>query len=138
MPSYRLDWKGPQVRELVVAAVKDGLAEFGLRHETEAKRGLQPGRGVLTGTLRRSLHAAGTAYDFAGDDVKPSENTPERGGQTADLAEQDGKITVVVGSGMVYARRIEELYAYLQNSHNQVLPQLMPSIERAAAGRGLK
>lgn len=132
-----LKWNGAETREQVVAAVVDGLQEFGLKHETAAKAQLEPGHGVLSGTLRRSIHSAGPEYDFAGDDTTPAADTPERGGQAADLHEEGGKVTVVVGSGMVYALKIEELYGYLQTGHDQVLPQLIPTIEKHAAARGL-
>lgn len=134
---YRLDWRGAQVRAQVVAAVTDGLAEFGLRHETEAKRELTPGRGVLTGTLRRSIHSAGVSYNFAGDDVTPTPGSPERGGQMAAIAESGGKVAVVTGSGMRYARTIEERYAYLKNSYTRVLPQLPAVLEKHGRLKGL-
>ena len=133
-----LNWKGAETRAKVVAAIVSGLGEFGLKHETAAKGQLQPGHGVLTGTLRRSIHSAATQYDFAGDDLPPTTTSPDRGGQEVVLQEEGGRVTVVVGSGMIYARKMEELYGYMQNSHNQILPQLIPTIEKHAAAKGLK
>jgi hypothetical protein len=137
MPNYRLEWKGAQTRAQVVEAIKSGLGEFGLKHETEAKRELQPGHGVLTGTLRRSIHSAADSYDFAGDDVPPTTSSPDRGGNEVIPQESGGRVVVVVGSGMIYARKMEELYAYMQNSHNRVLPELIPTIQKHAAIKGL-
>lgn len=134
---YRLDWKGAKCKEQVVGAVKVGLGRFGLVHETEAKRELGPGHGVLSGTLRRSIHSAKPAYNFGGDDVPPSSGSPERGGAAA--AEVVGaKVIVSVGSGMVYARAIEEMYGYVQKGHERALPQLNGLLEQAASEAGLK
>lgn len=133
---YKLDWRGAQCKAQVTGAIRVGLSRFGLVHETEAKRELSPGRGVLTGTLRRSTHAAAPSYDFGSDDVTPSRDTPERGGNA--VAEVVGtSVIVVVGSGMRYAKRIEELYAYVQKGHERALPQLEGLLNAAAREAGL-
>lgn len=135
--TFQLDWKGAEVRSEVVAAIGSGLQEFGLRHETEAKRELYPDHGVVTGTLRRSIHSAGPFYDFSGDDVASAPSSPERGGQGAELEEADGRIAVVVGSGMRYALRIQHLYGYITKSHERVFPDLPEILNKHAGQRGL-
>lgn len=133
---YKLDWKGVQCRAQVVGAVKVGLGRFGLVHETEAKRELGPGHGVLTGTLRRSVHSAAPSYDFSGDDTKASSSSPERGGN-AGAEVVSTSVIVAVGSGMRYAKRIEEMYGYIQKGHERARPQLDGLIEQAAREAGL-
>lgn len=133
-----LKWMGNQVRSDVIAAIIDGVTEFGLTHETEAKRELTPGHGLLTGTLRRSIHAAGPDYPFAGDDVKPKQGSPDRSGQGMDIKEKNGRVAVTVGSGMIYARKIEELYGYISGSHRRVIGRLEGIIKKHARARGLK
>lgn len=133
----KLEWKGAQFRGQVVDAIAAGLTEFGIRHESEAKRQLVPGQGVLTGTLRRSIHAAGPSYNFAADDVAPAPGTPERAGTGGEAEEIGGSVVISVGSGMSYARKIEELYYYLTDSFWIVEPQLLPTLEKHARERGL-
>jgi hypothetical protein len=132
-----LIWKGTQVYEDVAAALVDGITEFGLTHETEAKRELLPGRGVLTGTLRRSIHAASPDYQFGDDDLPPTPSSPERGGQGLDVQPQKDRIAVTVGSGMAYARYIKQLYGYITQSHGRVIDKLPGIIRKHAARRGL-
>lgn len=133
---YKLDWKGVQCKAQVVGAVKVGLGRFGLVHEREVKRELRAGQGVLTGTLRRSVHSADPSYDFPGDDVAPSNSTPERGGNAA-AAIVGNKVITSVGSGMVYAHYIEQIYGYIQKGHERALPELNELLEQAASEAGL-
>lgn len=122
-------------RRLAAAA-----GEIGLRVEAEAKRELQPGHGVETGTLRRSIHAAEPGYAFAGDDVAPSDSSPERGGGEV-AGERDGdKIMVAVGSGLVYALAVHqghgsfEGYHYLTNAVEKVRPKADAIVRKHMAG----
>lgn len=135
--THKLNWNGPALRAQVVEAVVLGVTRFGLHHETLAKGKLVKGRGKVTATLQRSIHAADPSYNFAGDDVPPSTSSPERGGKEANISEVDGKVAVAVGSGLVYARRIENLYGYMEESHAEALPQLPVLIEQAAQEKGL-
>lgn len=130
---YRLNWRGAQIVSTVIAAVEGGVTEFGLVHETEAKRELYPGHGKLTGTLQRSIHSAGAGYDWGGDSVS---NGPERGG-SGRASVQGSRISTVVGTGMKYGRRIEDLYGYMQRSHERVLPRLPDILNKHATRRGL-
>lgn len=125
------------LRADVVAAVADGLSEMGMTHERLAKSRLRKGRGVVTGTLRRSIHAADVNYDFSSDNVIPSAASPERGGRVAEPTESSGTLTISVGSGLVYARRIDDLYGYLTGTHKQAAAELPAAIEKHAKRRGL-
>lgn len=129
-------WMGDQVEQDCIAAIIAAVREFGLTHETEAKRELTPGRGVLTGTLRRSIHAAAPDYGFGNDDVTPASSSPERSGHGLDIQERNGRVAVVVGSGMSYARRIEELYGYIVGSHNRVIGRLPGILRKHTVARG--
>jgi len=137
MSEIRLEWNGDEVYRKVVNALEGALTEFGLVHEGGAKRALKPGRGVLTGTLRRSIHAASPDYNFASDDVKPGPGTPERGG-TGGGAKTDGNIIrIVVGSGLHYARPVEERYGMIAGSHNAAVQRLPGIITKHAKRSGL-
>lgn len=133
MPT-KLIWNGEVVKAQVVGAIVDGLTEFGLTHEREAKRELYPGHGKLTGTLQRSVHAAAPSYQFAVDDVPDG---PERSGQGLSVKRDGDKVSVMVGSGMRYARRIEQMYGYIANSHARVAGQIAGIMNKHAARRGL-
>ncbi len=100
-----LKWNGNEVRRDALKGVSAAMTEFGLRCETAAKSRLQPGHGVITGTLRRSIHSAVPGYSWQGDNVA---NGPERGGQEAEPVEKNGKLTLELGSGMEYALAIHQ------------------------------
>lgn len=135
--THKLNWNGPALRGQVVEAIVGGVQEFGLTHETKAKSKLRKGRGVLTGTLRRSIHAGALDYNYAEDEYPPSNQTPEQGGQMPDVAERDGVVGVAVGSGQPYARKIEALYAYMAESHAEALTELPGILEKHVAKAGL-
>lgn len=132
-----LKWLGDELTEDIEAALKDGLTEFGLTHETAAKGQLAPGHGVLTGTLRRSIHSAYPTYNYAADDVPPSNGSPERSGRGGGAGVFKTKASIVVGSGMRYARKIEDMYGYIQQGHDQVIGKLPDILNKHAAKRGL-
>lgn len=120
-----------------------GLTEFGLRCETAAKRRLQPGHGVKTGTLRRSIHTASPGYNWEGDNVTPANGTPERGNREATPAEKSGKLTLELGSGMEYAMAVHqghgsfEGYHYLTEAVEEQKPKLT-GILKGHAGAKLR
>lgn len=66
------------------------------------------GRGLRTGTLRRSIHLATPGYPWPTDHVEVSERTPERGGQAERPAVEGTTLRIELGSGMKYARRIHQ------------------------------
>ncbi len=133
MADYRLKWRGDQVIEEVEKNLAEAMTEIGLRVEGEGKKQLFKGHGVVTGTLRRSIHTATPGYNWSSDDVTPSPSTPERGGQAAPPAKKNGKLTIQVGSGLKYALWIEighhafSGYHYLTNGLAKVKP-LIPGI----------
>lgn len=104
---YRLDWLGDVVYEDAMRLLSEAWGQVGLAVEGEAKKELYKGHGVVTGTLRRSIHTAKPGYSWSGDNVEPTPNTPERGGKQV-VAENNGtEVRLEVGSGMNYAAAIE-------------------------------
>lgn len=112
-----LDWRGDEVKRQVMMNASKAIGEFAFEVEGEAKRELRRGHGVESGTLRRSIHTATVGYDWAGDDVEPSAGTPERGGSQVDAEESSGRLTVQVGSGMVYALAVHQGHHSFQGYH---------------------
>lgn len=130
-----LKWHGNLVLEEVKVGCVDALNEFGLRLELPSKRPLQYGRGLLTGTYRRSLHADSPNYSFQDDDVKPSSSSPERGGKTGATVTGKYTISIVYGSGLRYAIFVENRYGTIKNAHNQEWPKLAKLIEKHTKNR---
>ncbi len=134
--SVRFDWRGEDVERRVKRGVAEGLMEFGLRSETGAKRRLQPGHGVITGTLRRSIHCATPGYSWAGDNVVPDDSTPERGGEEAEPAEVNGNLILQLGSGLEYAMAVHqghgsfEGYHYITEAVAEQKPRLSEILKR--------
>lgn len=132
----RLNWRGDEVGKDVLKGVASGLAEFGLRAETASKRRLQPGHGVKTGTLRRSIHCATPGYSWDSDNVEPAPDTMERGGQPAEPRKQSGKLTLEIGSGMEYAMAVHqghgsfEGYHYITEAVKEIKPKLPAILKR--------
>jgi hypothetical protein len=123
-----LIWNGDAVEAEVVKRLSDALAEIGLRIEAEAKQQLWKGHGVLTGTLRRSIHATEPNYNFPADNVKASGDSPERGGKEPEPKQQGSILWVAIGSGLVYAMAVHQGhggfsgYHYLTNALEKVKP----------------
>uniref|UniRef100_A0A6H1ZEQ8 Tail protein n=2 Tax=viral metagenome TaxID=1070528 RepID=A0A6H1ZEQ8_9ZZZZ len=122
--------------EVVQTNVAEALGEFGLRVEGHAKRELQKGHGVLTGTLRRSIHTAGPDYSWSGDDVEPSPSAPERGGVLAKAVKTAVGLVVQVGSGLRYALAVHQGhgsfkgYHYLRKGLNKAKKELPEVLKR--------
>jgi hypothetical protein len=114
---YSLNWKGDEVKRQVIENSAKAMSEFGLRVEAESKKQLKRGHGVMTGTLRRSIHSAQPGYDWAGDDVEPSKGTSELGGQQVSLEPDGDQVTVEVGSGLVYAMAVHQGHDYWTGYH---------------------
>lgn len=104
---YKLTWNSQQVQKDFIDAVAEGWVDVALTVEKNAKAELYKGHGVITGTLRRSIHIAQAGYDWAGDNTKSESGTPERGNKRVAAILQNGKLLLQVGSGMVYALWIE-------------------------------
>lgn len=60
----KLTWRGDQVLDKTLTNVGRALTEFGLRVEASAKDQLYKGHGVITGTLRRSIHCATPGFNW--------------------------------------------------------------------------
>ena len=127
-----LIWKGDEVLKTTQENAAKIISEFALTVEGEAKKELRRGHGVLTGTLRRSIHTALPGYDWGGDDVEPSAGAIERGGDAV-MPEAGNQLTVEVGSGLVYAMAVHQGhhnftgYHYLTNGLKKAQGKL-PSI----------
>jgi len=100
-----LKWRGPEVLKAVESNIAKAIGEYALRVEGHAKRQLRKGHGVLTGTLRRSIHTAQNDYNWSGDQA---EDGPERGGKLIEGVKKGKGITIQVGSGLVYAMAIHQ------------------------------
>jgi len=103
-----LDWRGDDVKRLVKENVARAMAEFALTAEAESKKELGRGHGVITGTLRRSIHAALPGYDWGSDDVEPGAGSPEQGGSEVLPDVSSDQLTVAIGSGLKYAMAVHQ------------------------------
>ena len=135
---YTLKWRGDEVVDDVLNAMAGALGEIGLRVEGAAKQELRPGHGVLTGTLRRSIHTARPDYVWFHDDMEPSKGSPELGGRKVEAAMRSGKLTVAVGSGLHYAIFVHQGhdsfsgYHYLTSAVDKVRAKVPGIVERYA------
>lgn len=147
-----LNWKGATVNAEIERRLKGAVAEIALRIEAKAKTKLQPsqqvngrfvkggGRGLRTGTLRRSIHAAKPTYNYGGDNVTAAAGTPERGGQEP-MPERDGKrLMAAVGSGLGYAVYVHQAHynpavqGFITRSAEEVMPDALRIVRRHVAG----
>ncbi len=157
---YRLIWRGDEVVQQKREQTAKALAEIGLRVEGEAKKELYKGHGVLTGTLRRSIHTATPGYNWGGDNASllaakqeragyhpemglegiKKAVIPELGGQLAMPFFDRDSFVIQVGSGLEYAIFVHqghhtfEGYHFITNGLARVRP-LVPGIVRKHAGR---
>lgn len=119
-----VDWRGPTVLTGWKKNLADGLGEIGLRVEAAAKRQLYKGHGVITGTLRRSIHCAPPGYGWAAE---------AKGGGGSEGVHVPGvpvgdKLVVSVGTGLEYAKPVHDGhgsfggYHYMTNGVEIVKP----------------
>lgn len=111
------NWRGEQIKKLVASNVSKAMGEFGLRVEGHSKRQLKKGQGVITGTLRRSIHLAPPGYAWSKDDTTPSTSSPELGGQKMDATIEKSQITIQVGSGLRYALPVHQGHHWFIGYH---------------------
>ena len=136
---FRLTWKGTATKAQAVRAVVAGLNEFHIGAEAPIKAVLYfPGHGVLTGTLRRSIHAAAPSYNFGSDDVLPTSSSPERGGTGGGPEVQGDMVVGTIGSGLSYAAQIHDMFQYITRGYENHQHELLPAIEKHAERQGLK
>jgi len=147
-----LNWEGAAVNAEIEQRLKGAVAEIALRIEAKAKTKLQPsqqvkgrfvkggGRGLRTGTLRRSIHADKPSGNFGSDNVAAGAGTPERGGQEP-TPERDGtRLMAAVGSGLGYAMYVHqghynpEVQGFITRSAEEVMPQALSIVRRHVAG----
>lgn len=125
-----------RLKDDAVDRLRRAVEEIDLRIEAEAKRQLYPGHGVVTGTLRRSIHAAEPTYSWRMDNVKPDAHTPEMGGREFRAEVTKIRITGCVGSGLEYAMAVHqghhsfEGYHYLTRALEIVRPSIRDIIKR--------
>ena len=105
-------WRGMEVTQAVAKKVAMALGEFGLTAEGHAKRELRKGHGVITGTLRRSIHTAEPGYNWSGDD-----GSSELGGQKVDASVNGSRIVVQLGSGLGYALPVHQGHQGFEGYH---------------------
>lgn len=135
-PKWDFRWHDEEVIQLCEEQLGEILSEFTLVAEGKAKKKLTKGHGVLTGTLRRSIHAAGGDYVFSKDNVEPSKASPERGSQKVTPTKEGNKLFTALGSGLVYAMRIHQGwgsfagYHYLTEGVDEAKGELDAIIER--------
>lgn len=126
-------WNGKQVTLAVQQNMAQALGKFGLVAESFSKKELKKGHGVLTGTLRRSIHTAQPGYDWSGDDAPAGAGTSELGGNATDAAIEGSRVALQLGSGLVYALPVHQGhhsfggYHYLVNGVEKAKAQ-MPGI----------
>lgn len=133
-----LDWRGADVYKTVAHVVLSGLTQFAGEHETAAKARVYPNHGKITGTYQRSIHYAPPTYNFGGDNVRPSPSSPDRSGQGGSAKRNGDIVSIVVGSGMVYARKLENLYSPIMGGYRQVEKRLPEILESKAREAGLE
>lgn len=139
----RLNWKGEQVTEEVLKNVAQILGEFGLRAEGHSKRELRKGHGVLTGTLRRSIHIAQPGYDWASDAAivtikgkRENGSSYTLGGSQTEGRIEGSRVTLQLGSGLNYALPVHQGhhsfqgYHFLTNGVNKAKPELPAIIKK--------
>ena len=125
-------WRGKEVSRAVAQNIAKALGEFALRAEGHAKKELRKGHGVLTGTLRRSIHTAQPGFNWASDEA----GSGERGGQMTEALVQGTRVTIQLGSGLSYALAVHqghhhfEGYHYLTNGLDKAKPELPAVLKR--------
>ena len=121
---FDLVWRGPKIVGMLDEAAISALSIFGLKVEAGGKKQLYPGHGVVTGTARRSIHAAGIEYNFADDDIEPGAQSPELGLKSveSEIQKKKNKISVVIGSGLRYAMALHQGHGSFEGYHFLLKP----------------
>lgn len=136
--TFRLEWKGDALKEQLLDAVAEGLVAFGDAHEAAAKDNLAPGRGLATGTMQRSIHAAERSYDWRGDwPGRRSTSSPELEGIQYEPDRNGSELAIASGSGLYYADILERRWQFVQRAYESVASDLPRHIQDAVKKRGL-
>ena len=117
---FKLNWKGDQVVKEVEDKAILIMSDFGLAVEGKAKQELQPGHGVKTGTLRRSIHAAKPDYNWAADNIVPSKSAPNLGGKIVKAVRKGKQLVIAVGSGLIYAMTVHQGHGSFDGYHYMI------------------
>lgn len=124
---WKLNWEGDKVLEIADEALRGVMTDIGLSVEGDSKAELYKGHGVITGTLRRSIHAAPPSHNFSGEGA--SNPSPEK---------QGGKWTIAVGSGLQYAMPVHQGhrsfggYHFITNGVNKTRPKVLGFVTKRA------
>lgn len=127
--AFFLNWLGDEVLADYADAVDDALISFGLEWEGDSKRELKPGRGKITGTLQRSIHAAPANFNFGTDDMPAGPGAPERGGKNFDPNRNGDLVEMALGSGLKYALPVHDGhrsfkgYFYITEPYEKLAPK---------------
>lgn len=126
---WKLKWEGDKVLEIADEAIRGVVSDIGLSVEGDSKTELYKGHGVITGTLRRSIHAAPPSHDFSGEGA--SNPSPEK---------IDGKWTIAVGSGLTYAMPVHQGHHSFAGYHyiTRGVEKTRPKVPEFVAKRALK
>jgi hypothetical protein len=135
----KLVWRATQVVRAVQTNLEEAYTEFGLTVERHSKKELKRGHGVLTGTLRRSIHLAEPGYNWSADDVPAGQSGPERGRRDVRAKTIGVKTTLLVGSGLRYALAVHQRlkphgaftgYHYLSNGLTKAKTELQAILKK--------
>ena len=136
MAEYELHWNGAEVLRVSEEKLSQIMGRIGLEVEGDGKKELRKGHGVITGTLRRSLHCAEAGFDWPGDDMEPNEASPELGGQVVEVSVSGHQVSIEVGSGLRYALPVHQGhggfpgYHFLTKAVEQVRQRLGSILEK--------
>jgi len=101
--AVKIKWRGQEVLETSIEHLEPIMSDIALAAEGNSKKELYKGHGVLTGTLRRSVHAASPGYNWSSDT-----GASELGGQQVTPERRGGRLVVELGSGLSYALAIHQ------------------------------
>ena len=130
-------WRSKEIVQKVSENVSKAMGEIALRAEGHSKRELRKGHGVVSGTLRRSIHTAQPGYDWSKDGAsvtikgkRAKGSSFTLGGKLIDALIESKKITIQLGSGLGYALPVHQGhhsfsgYHYLTNGVDKAKPEL--------------
>lgn len=130
-------WRGKEITKAVQQNVAGAMGEFALRAEGHSKKELRKGHGVITGTLRRSIHTAQPGYDWGRDAAsvtikgkRTKGSSFTLGGQLVDALIEADRITIQLGSGLGYALPVHQGhhsfdgYHFIENGVEKARPEL--------------
>lgn len=115
--SYFRKWRGKEVVLAVGNNMAKALGKFALVAEGHAKKELTKGHGVITGTLRRSIHTAQPGYDWSSDDQPAEVGSAEQGGNMIEAVVDGKRLTIQLGSGLIYALPVHQGHHSFEGYH---------------------